>query len=85
MKVMCYDTEFDIPDFVIEKFIDDFKGLPGSGNREPVLQLRASTEDILDLVAEEPEILEEAEYLADFIRAVAVQEALRHHGLLYDA
>jgi len=85
MKVVCYNTEFDIPDFIIEKFIDDFKGLPGSGNREPVLQLRASTEDILDLVAEEPEILEEAEYLADFIRAVAVQEALRHHGLLYDA
>lgn len=85
MKVRCYNTEFEIPDFIIEKFIDDFKGLPGSGNREPVLQLRGSTEDILDLVAEEPEILEEAEYLADFIRAVAIQEALRHHGLLYDA
>ena len=77
--------EIEIPDFVVEKFIDDFKGLPGSGQREPVLQLRASTEDIMDLVAEEPEILQEMEYLADFVRAVAVQEALRHHGLLYDA
>jgi len=85
MKVYCYNSEFDIPDFVVEKFIDDFKGLPGSGRREPVLQLRVSIEDVLDVVAEEPEILEEAEYMADFIRALAIQQALKHHGLLYDA
>lgn len=85
MKVFCYESEFEVPDFVIDKFIDDFSGLPGSGKREPVLQLRASSEDILDFIAEEPEILDEPEYMADFIRALAVQEALRHHGILYDA
>ena len=83
--VKCYDSEIEVPDVLIEKFIKDFDGLPGSGQNESVAQLRGSIWEILDIVAEEPEVLEEFEYRNDFIRALAMQKALEKHGILYDA
>jgi hypothetical protein len=85
MMVQCYDTEFDIPDFVIDKFIKDFDGLPGSGDRESVLQLRDSVEEVMDAIAEDPEILYDKSCVADFIQAIAIREALQYHGILHDA
>jgi hypothetical protein len=85
MLVQCYDTQFEVPEFIIDKFIHDFDGLPGSGNREAVLQLRNAIEDILDIVAEEPELLYDRNYQADFIEAIAMKQALEHHGILHDA
>jgi hypothetical protein len=85
MLVQCYDSEFDIPEFLIDKFVKDFEGLPGSGNRESVVQLRCAVEDVLDLVSEEPEILHEKEFLADFVKALAMQEAMGKLGILHDA
>jgi hypothetical protein len=85
MMVKCYDSEIEVPDVLIEKFIKDFDGLPGSGQNESVAQLRGSIWEILDIVAEEPEVLEEFEYRNDFIRALAMQKALEKHGILYDA
>ena len=75
MMVQCYDSEFEIPDFVIDKFIKDFDGLPGSGDRESVLQLRDSVE----------EMLYDKSCVADFIQAIAMREALQYHGILHDA
>ena len=83
--VQCYDSQFEVPDFVINKFIKDFDGLPGSGNRESVLQLRYSVEEVIEAVAEDPEILYDKGYVADFIQAIAIREALQHHGILHDA
>lgn len=85
MLVECYGSEFDIPEFLIDKFVKDFEGLPGSGNRESVLQLRSAVDDILDVVADEPEILEEPDYLSDFVKALAMQEAMAELGILHDA
>ena len=85
MMVQCYDTEFEVPDFVIDKFIKDFDGLPGSGNRESVLQLRYSVEEVIEAVAEDPEILYDRSYVAEFIQAIAMREALQYHGILHDA
>lgn len=85
MLVECYGSEFDIPEFLIDKFVKDFEGLPGSGNRESVVQLRDAIGEILDVVSEEPEILHEKEYLSDFVRALAMQEALAELGILHDA
>jgi hypothetical protein len=85
MMVQYYDTEFDIPDLLIDKFAKDFDGLPGSGQNEAKMQLRDSISDILDIVAEEPELLHEKEYLSDFISALAMKKALERHGILYDA
>ena len=85
MMVACYGSEFEIPDVLIEKFLKDFDGLPGSGQRESIMQLRMAIDDILDVVAEEPEILHEPAYLTDFVRALAMQQAMGELGILYDS
>lgn len=85
MLIEYCGSEFDIPDILIEKFSKDFDCLPGSGQRDSIYQLRDSVYGIIDLVAEEPDLLDEYEYLQDFIRALAMQQALKQHGILYDA
>ena len=85
MKVEYYGSEFDIPDLIIDKFTKDFDSLPGSGARESVCQLRDSIEDILDYVAEEPEMLEETAIHTDFIRALAMRQAMSNLGILHDS
>ena len=85
MKVEFYGSEFDIPDLLIDKFSKDFDALPGSGYREGVQRLRDCIDDILDVVAEEPDILEEHEYMTDFLRALAMRQAMNNLGILYDA
>jgi hypothetical protein len=85
MLVECYGSRFEIPEFLIDKFVKDFEGLPGSGQRNEIVQLRCAIDDILGLVAEEPEILNEKEYLSDFVKALAMQEAMYELGILFDA
>jgi hypothetical protein len=85
MIIKYFESEFEIPDFLIDKYVKDFDGLPGSNQRESVIQLRQSTEDVLDYIAEEPDMLHEKEYLNDFVKALAIRQALQYHGVLYDA
>lgn len=85
MLVVCYGEEFEIPDLLIDQFLKEFDGLPGGKNREGVLQLRSSIDEILDIVSEDPEILFEKEYLNDFIRALAMKQAMGELGILYDS
>jgi hypothetical protein len=85
MKVTFYNAEFDIPDLMIEKFVKDFDGLPGGGKYHEVTMLRDSVNHVLDLVAQDPEMLYEPEYLSDFIQAMAMKHALERHGIYYDA
>ena len=85
MNVECYGSEIEVPDFLIEKYSKDFAGLPGKSMRESVLDLRETVSEILDYVAEDPEILRQPEFLSDFLRALAVRQALKYHGVLYDA
>lgn len=85
MKVECYGVEIEIPDLLIDKFAKDFDSLPGSGARESVQQLRESIDEILDILTEEPDLLEERDYMQDFIQAMAMREAMSKLGILYDA
>lgn len=85
MKVEYYGSEFDIPDFLIDKYVRDFDQLPGSGQRESVLELRVAIEDVLDYIAEEPDMLHETSIRADFVKALAMQEAMHELGILYDS
>jgi hypothetical protein len=39
----------------------------------------------LDIVADDPELLYEKEYLDDFLRALAMKQALGELGILYDS
>lgn len=85
MKMEFYDAEFDVPDLLIDKFMKDFEGLPGSGRNQEINMLRDSIDSVLDIVVQDPEILHEQEYLSDFIRALAMKKALEKHGIFYDA
>jgi hypothetical protein len=85
MQVACYGSEFEVPDLLIDKYKKDFDGLPGSGNRESVMELRMAIDDILDYIAEEPDMLHEYSIRSDFLKALAMQEAMDKLGILYDA
>jgi hypothetical protein len=85
MMVKYCDSEFEIPDVMIEKFVLDFNVLPGSAHRDGVYQLRDSINEVIDLISEEPDLLHDNEYLDDFIKALAMRQALAKHGILYDA
>jgi hypothetical protein len=85
MIIEYFDSKFDIPDILINKYAKDFDGLPGGRHREGVDQIRASIDEVLDLIAEEPELLHETEYLSDFVSALAMKQALSKLGILYDA
>jgi hypothetical protein len=85
MKIEFYKAEFDVPDIMIDKFAKDFEGLPGSGQTSEVHMLRDSIDSVLDVVTHDPEILHEPEYLADFIKALAMKKAMERHGIFYDA
>ena len=52
---------------------------------ESVYMLRDSIGEMMDVVADEPEILEEPDCMTDFIAALAMRKALEVHGILYDA
>mgnify|MGYP003348911009 CR=1 FL=1 len=85
MLVQCLDSEFDVPDVLIDKFVKDFDGLPGSGRLDLLLDLRHNIYEIIDCVSMEPELIEEPEYMMDFVKALAMKKALEKHGILYDA
>lgn len=85
MMVECYGSEFEVPDLLIHKFLKDFETLPGSGYRESVYQIREAINEILDIVVEDPEILHEPEYHTDFIRALAMRQAMGKLGILLDS
>ena len=85
MNVKYFDTDFEIPDILIDKYSKDFDGMAGKSLREEVLDLRDSANSVLEYVEEEPEALEDQEVLYEFINAMAVRQALKNHGLLYDA
>ena len=85
MKVKFYSAEFDIPELMIDKFIKDFDTLAGSGKRQEIRMLRDSIGNIFEVIAQDPEILHEPEYLSDFIQAMAMKKAMETHGIFYDA
>lgn len=85
MMVQCFDSEFEIPDLLIDKYVKDFDCLPGSGQHDCVQDIRESIWEMLDIVSEEPELLHEKDCLTDFINSLAMKKALEKHGIYYDA
>jgi hypothetical protein len=85
MQIEYFGSKFDIPDLLINKFAKDFDSLPGSGHREGVQQLRDCIDEILDVVVQEPDILNEPEYKTDFLKALAMRQAMNSLGILYDS
>lgn len=85
MKVKFYKDYFDVPDLLVEKFIKEYDGLPGSGKHEEINMLRDSIGSVCETIAGDPELLREPEFLSDFVQALAMKKALETHGIFYDA
>ncbi len=85
MKVEYYGSEFEVPEILIKQFEKDFDGLPGGKDRNSVYMLRGTIFEILDIAADDPEILDEKEYREDFVRALAMRQAMSTLGILYDS
>jgi len=85
MQVTCYGEQIEIPDILVDKFTKDFECLSGKGLYDEVNQLRNSIYEIVDIVADDPGILSEPEYLSDFVKALAMKKAMETHGIFYDS
>jgi len=85
MEIDCHGITFDVPEILIEKYASDFEGLVGGDHRESVMQLRDSSAEIINLIAENPDLLHNVYNQADFIKSLAIRTALSKHGILFDA
>jgi len=85
MKVKFYNNYFDVPDLLIQKFVKEYDMLSGSGKYEEINMLRDSIGSVCDIIAKEPELLHEQEFMTDFVRALAMKKAMETHGIFYDA
>ena len=85
MIVHCWDLDFDVPDIVVNKFIKDFDGLAGNGRRYSILTLRAEIWKVLDIVENNMYLLGDSEFSANFLKALAMKQALAYHGVWFDA
>lgn len=85
LVVQINDLELEVPDLLVDKFIKEFDCLPGGKHYEAVCSLRDLIDNVTGMVYDDPSIIDEPEYQDDFVRAIAMQEALKHHGIYYDA
>jgi hypothetical protein len=84
MMFKCYDQVFNVPDEMITRYTKDFEVLKG-GAHEDKISIRNSIYDILELVKLDTSMLDEPEYKIEFITALAMRQALKKNGILYDA
>lgn len=83
--IQAFDRNFEFPLELLNKFYEEFKHLPGSKHREKILDIRDLISDILTDVSLDPSMLDEPDIAGQFVRAIAMREALRKLGVLYDA
>jgi|APCry1669190327_1035288.scaffolds.fasta_scaffold27117_2 hypothetical protein len=75
----------EVPKYLIDKYVDDFKGLVGGKDRDSVYSLRDAIDEVMDMMWQEPELMEDPEYKSDVVKAIAMKESLIKLGIYYDA
>ena len=81
----CYNRLLEVPDSLIKKLTKDFDILPGGHNYAEVVVLRETIYEIMELVKLDPTMLDEAQYKEEVINALAMRQAMKNNGILYDA
>jgi hypothetical protein len=85
MMFKCYNRLLEVPDSLIKKLTKDFDILPGGHNYAEVVVLRETIYEIMELVKLDPTMLDEAQYKEEVINALAMRQAMKNNGVLYDA
>ena len=85
MMFKCFDHVVNVPDSLIDKLTKDLDVLPGGHNYHDVVILRESIYEIMELVKLDPTMLDEADYKEEVINALAMRQAMKNNGILYDA
>ena len=80
-----HDRLLDVPDTLIKKFTKDFNVLPGGQNHNEVVVLRETIYEIMELVNIDPTMLDDFVYKKEVINALAMRQAMKNNGVLYDA
>lgn len=85
MRVTEFGRDLTIPENLINQFMLELKPVTEPGERESLEEIREMTGLVLDTIRSEPELMENKEYEDDYIKAIAMREALARFGVLYDA
>lgn len=85
MIVNFFNIATEIPDAVVNKYVKEFNGLAGSRHRDVIIDLRDYIWEILEFVYDNPDELYDKECAKDFVKAMAMKEALVKHGIWFDA
>jgi len=85
MRVTEFGKDLTIPENLINQFMLELRPVTEPGERESLEEIRDMTGLVLDTIRNEPELMDNKEYEDDYIKAVAMREALARFGILYDA
>ena len=85
MRVTEFGRELTIPETMISQLMFELKPVTEPGQRESLEELREMTGIVLQTLRNEPELMDQKEYEDDYIKAIAMREALARFGILYDA
>lgn len=85
MLIDDVDAVFDVPDDMIREFYIKFQAHLKNHERDMICSSRDSSFLVIESLREDKEKLSNPFYVNSFIRALAMREALKKLGVLYDA
>ncbi len=85
MIIEYISQSFDVPDKMIEEYVEGYEVLATVDLREELEVLRNCVYQLLILIEKEPKLLHKSKIKEDFINTLAMKEALFQLKLLHDS
>ena len=85
MIIEYVNQTFDVPDRIIDEYVEGYANLGDKDLREELDVLRNCVYQLLILVEKQPTLLDKDSIKADFVNTLAMKEALFKLKLLHDA
>lgn len=85
MIAILNGAAFNIPDELVDEYVNQFIPLKKWDHRDSLNELREDIIDIFDVVMQDPDALYDPEFLEEFVNTLAMRHALQKIGILYDA
>jgi DNA polymerase/3'-5' exonuclease PolX len=84
MMIDFFGITVTVPEVMIEKYVEETKPMIQWENRRSLERLREAINDILFVVADNRQVLSNAEHYGNFVKSLAIRVALSSHRKLYD-